>query len=285
MLPSKREMQSPVNRSSAMASTIRCLRLLELLAEEPFELGVSDIARVLDTPRASAHRLCATLVEGGLIESEASTKRYRLTPKALWIGSGYLRHSAIYRAAFFPVQNLARELPGTVQLGVFLENTVLFIYSVGFHGAPDAFADVGLRRPLHATASGKLFLAHMPKADVGKLLSGRLKRYTQHTKVSSVEIERELRSVAVQGYAVNNEELLPGYFVLAAPVLNGAGKCVAAISVTLSAADMQIHDEKSCAIATRTAARRTSIQLGYRPHAEPAEISKGSRDAVRLPVS
>lgn len=284
MPPSKREMKITASKTSAMASTIRCLRLLELLAEEPFEMGVSDIARVLETPRASAHRLCATLAEAGLIESEIHTKRYRLTPKALWIGSGYLRHSAIYRAAFFPVQNLAKELPGTVQLGVFLENTVLFIYSVGFHGAPDAFADVGLRRPLHATASGKLFLAHMPKAEAAKLLSGGLKRYTQHTKVSSVEIERELRSVATQGYAVNNEELIPGYFVLAAPVLNAAGQCVATISVTLAAADMQIHDEKSCANATRTASRQTSIQLGYRPHADLAEASR-SRESAKLPVS
>ena len=93
---------------------------------------------------------------------EPVTRRYMLSSHALWIGSGYLRHSAVYRAAFFPMQELARQLPGTVQLGVLDQDYVLFIHSVGYSGAPDAFADVGLRRPLNATASGKIFLASMP---------------------------------------------------------------------------------------------------------------------------
>src|SRR6202041_2897986 len=126
--------------------------------EEPFELSVSDIAEVLSMPRASVHRLCTTLVEGGFVEHVSAHKRYRLTPKSLWVGSGYLHHSAIYRAAFFLLQALARQIPGTAQLGVLSEGRVLFIYSVGFPESMDAFADVGLRRALHATASGKLFL-------------------------------------------------------------------------------------------------------------------------------
>jgi hypothetical protein len=112
-------------KSNAMSSTLRCFQVLELLAEEPFELTVSDIAEVLAMPRASAHRLCATLVEGGFVEQVASNKRYRLTSKSLWVGSGYLRHSAIYRAAFFPMQELAKQIPGTAQLGVYSEGKVL----------------------------------------------------------------------------------------------------------------------------------------------------------------
>src|ERR1700744_103568 len=160
-------------RSSAMPSTLRCFQVLELLAEEPFELSVSDIAEVLSMPRASVHRLCTTLVEGGFVEHVSIYKRYRLTPKSLWVGSGYLRHSAIYRAAFFPMQALARQIPGTAQLGVLSEGRVLFIHSVGYPGSMDAFGDVGLRRPLHATASGKLLLAGMPLDKVKELMSHR----------------------------------------------------------------------------------------------------------------
>ncbi len=108
-------------KSGAMTSALRCFQVLELLAEEPFELSVSDVALKLNSPRASAHRLCATLVEGGLVERLPGSKRYRLTPKSLWVGSGYLRHSAIYRAAFFPMQGLAKEIPGTAQLGYSLK--------------------------------------------------------------------------------------------------------------------------------------------------------------------
>ncbi len=56
--------------STAMSSTLRCLKVLELLAEEPFELSFTELAARLDVPKASAHRLCATLIEANLIKQE-----------------------------------------------------------------------------------------------------------------------------------------------------------------------------------------------------------------------
>ena len=94
--------------STAMSSTVRCLKVLELLADEPFELSFTELAARLDVPKASAHRLCTTLIAAKLITQDRVTRRYMLSSHALWIGSGYLRHSAIYRAAFFPMQELAR---------------------------------------------------------------------------------------------------------------------------------------------------------------------------------
>jgi len=250
-------------RSSAMTSTLRCFRVLELLAEEPFELSVSDIAETLSIPRASVHRLCATLVEGGFVEHIPVYKRYRLTSRSLWVGSGYLRNSAIYRAAFFPMQILANQIPGTVQLGVLSEGNVLFIHSVGNPGSTHAFADVGLRRPLHSTASGKLFLADMPLDKVKQLMKDGVERYTERTIVSFVRMKEELNKVAVKGYAVNDEELLPGYFVLAAPVLDSSRRTVGAISITLSVKHRDIEKRLSYAGLLCEAARTTSLQLGY----------------------
>lgn len=120
IMPAVRKKKLVAGKSGAMTSTLRCFQVLELLAEDPFELSVSDISELLSMPRASAHRLCKTLVEGGFIDLVPASKRYRLTPKSLWVGSGYLRHSSIYHAAFFPMQSLAKQIPGTAQLGVLI---------------------------------------------------------------------------------------------------------------------------------------------------------------------
>lgn len=261
-----REKQGKIPRSSAMTSTLRCFEVLELLAEGPFELSVSNIAQMLSIPRASAHRLCATLLAGGFVEYIAAYKRYRLTAKSLWVGSGYLRHAPIYRAAFFPMQALAKQVPGTVQLGVLSEGKVLFIHSVGYAGAADAFADVGLRRALHATASGKLFLADMTLDAVEQFMSHGVEKYTENTTVSFARMKDELMRVKATGYAVNDEELLPGYLVLAAPVLDSSRRTVGAISITLPV-DREHPEKKSFyAVLLCEAARTTSIQLGYNPH-------------------
>lgn len=249
-----------------MTSTLRCFHVLELLAEGPFELSVSNIAQALTIPRASAHRLCATLLEGGFVEYVPASKRYRLTPKSLWVGSGYLRHAPIYRAAFFPMQALAKQVPGTVQLGVLSEGKVLFIHSVGYAGAANAFADVGLRRALHATASGKLFLADMPLDAVEQLMSHGVEKYTEYTTISFGRMKDELAQVKTAGYAVNDEELLPGYLVLAAPVLDSSGRTAGAISITLSVDRAHPENKASYALLLCEASRTTSIQLGYSPH-------------------
>ena len=249
-------------KSTAMTSTLRCLKVLELLADEPFELSFTELAGRLGIPKASAHRLCTTLMEAHLITQEPVTRRYMLSSHTLWVGSGYLRHSSLYRAAFFPMQELARLVPGTVQLGVLDQNHVLFIHSVGYAGAPDAFADVGLRRPLNATASGKIFLAGMPTADVERIMATCTEKYTGSTITSPARMKQELAQVKKMRYALNMEELLPGYWVLAACVLGQDERAVAAISITLPLSEFSPEREAAIAALAKEAARKASLQLG-----------------------
>jgi DNA-binding IclR family transcriptional regulator len=248
--------------STAMSSTLRCLRVLELLADEPFELSFSELAARLEVPKASAHRLCTTLIEANLIRQEPATRRYMLSSHALWIGSGYLRHSPLYRAAFFPMQDLARQFPGTVQLGVLDGDYVLFIHSVGYSGAPDAFADVGLRRPLNATASGKIFLACMPAKQVDRIMTSCTQKYTSSTITSPARMRQELAQVLKVRYARNVEELLPGYCVLAAGV-GPEDQPAAAISITLPLHELPPEREAAVAAQVKEAARKASLQLGH----------------------
>lgn len=245
-----------------MSSTLRCLKVLELLADEPFEFSFSEIAARLDIPKASAHRLCTTLIEADLITQKPITRRYMLNSHALWIGSGYLRHSPLYRAAFFPLQELARQVPGTVQLGVLDQDYVLFIHSVGYAGAPDAFADVGLRRPLNATASGKIFLAGMLPEEVDRIMSKCSIKYTDSTITSATRMEQELAQVRKVRYARNVQELLPGYWVLAAGVPGPDNMPSAAISITLPLTEFSADQEMTIAALVQEAARKTSLQLG-----------------------
>ena len=248
--------------STAMSSTLRCLKVLELLADDPFELSFTDLAARLEVPKASAHRLCTTLLEANLITQEPVSRRYMLNSHALWVGSGYLRHSPIYRAAFFPMQELARQVPGTVQLGVLDQDSVLFIHSVGYSGAPHAFADVGLRRPLNATASGKIFMAGMSPESVERVMAKTTEKYTSSTITSLAKMKQEIAQVRKAHYARNVEELLPGYWVLAAGVGGQENNPAAAISLTLPLEEFSPEAETTIAGLVKDAARKASLQLG-----------------------
>lgn len=261
-------------KAPGMSSTLRCLRVLELLAEEPFEMGISELAVLLNSPAPSVHRLCATLLQASMVEQDGPTKRYRLSPKALWIGSGYLRHSAVYRAAFFAIQDLVRNVPGTVQLGVYDEGWVQFIYSIGYPGSTDQFADVGLRRPLHATASGKLFLTELTEREVEKIMAAGPRQFTRNTIVSLKRMKQELAEIAEKGYALNDEELIPGYVVVAAPFFGPSNKIAATISATIPVSEMRKeHGSEARYIKlVCEAALRASLQLGH-PSAAQRRLS------------
>jgi DNA-binding IclR family transcriptional regulator len=150
----------------------------------------------------------------------------------------------------------------------------LFIHSVGYPGSTDAFADVGLRRALHATASGKLFLVDMPLDNVERLMAHGMKRYTERTMVTFARMKEELAQIAAKGYAVNDEELLPGYIVLAAPVYDSSSTTVGTISITMPSELAPVGKEASYAALLCEAARRTSLQLGYSPHSQRTRLKR-----------
>jgi DNA-binding IclR family transcriptional regulator len=140
-----------------------------------------------------------------------------------------------------------------------------------------AFADVGLRRALHATASGKLFLVNMPLDEVKELMSHGVEKYTERTTVSFTQMRKELAQVAAKGYAVNDEELLPGYLVLAAPVFDSTGRMVAAISITLPVDHTQDENKTSYVAPLCEAARKTSLQLGHNPQSGTIPLTRPKR--------
>src|SRR5678816_3287926 len=57
----------------------RVMDIIELLADEPNGLPLSEIARRLDMPKSAAHRLLSSLVNRGFAVQDDHSQRYRLS--------------------------------------------------------------------------------------------------------------------------------------------------------------------------------------------------------------
>ncbi len=80
---------------------------------------------------------------------------------------------------------------------------------------------IGSRLPLHCTASGKLYLAHMKPAQRKKLLnSAPLKAHTGRSIIDPELVQRELDKILEDGVGVDNEELMDGMVAIAVPVIS-----------------------------------------------------------------
>jgi DNA-binding IclR family transcriptional regulator len=86
--------------------------------------------------------------------------------------------------------------------------------------------------PLHATSTGKAFLASLPEPEALGLLKTPLEVYTDTTLTSRDHLLRDLRRVRRRGYAQCAGELEPTLFGVSAPVLDSRdGRPVLILSI------------------------------------------------------
>lgn len=248
-----------------MSSSLRCLNLLEILAREPYAFSLSEIADSLSVAKSSAHRALATLVAAGFVEQDPARRQYQLAGKALWVGTAFLRHSTVYRCGFAALEDLVQRAGTMAHLATWDNDTVLYLHSSGLPRSLNLFADTGERRPVHATALGKVMLASRPRDCLKTVFAKGCERYTENTITSLSAMEKELARILEAGYAVDREEGTQGVHCVAAPIKDQREKTVAAISISGPRALIHDGDLLRFARLVQEAALRVSVQLGYHP--------------------
>jgi DNA-binding IclR family transcriptional regulator len=248
-----------------MTSSLRCLHVLDVLARDPYAFSLTEIASLLSVAKSTAHRLLSTLMAAGFVERDAESGRYQLAGKTLWVGTAYLRHSDVYRCGFAVVDDLAGRAKTMAHLAVWDNDAVLYLNTLGPPRSLSLFADTGERRPVHATALGKVMLAHRPDADLQRVFSRGCERFTENTITSLAAMREELQRIRQLGYAVDDEEGISGLRCVAASVKDRRAHVVAGISV--SGPRTLVTDEAVPRFArlVQEAALRLSVQLGHRP--------------------
>jgi DNA-binding IclR family transcriptional regulator len=115
---------------------------------------------------------------------------------------------------------------------------------------------IGSHVPFHCTASGKTFMASLPKAERRRLVNVmKLDRMTANTIVDPDALLAELARVARQGYAIDDEEFMDGMVAIAVPVFDTGGKYAAALAFHGPVQRMSIADAIARADDLRQAAR------------------------------
>jgi len=122
---------------------------------------------------------------------------------------------------------------------------------------------VGQTCPVHATSSGKALLSGLSPGRVRELLGKRLETYTPDTIVEWPALHAELEQARRRGWASAREELEVGLNAIAAPVRDGNGQIIAALSVSGPAYRLKPERFDEVAELTMAAAHRISRRLGY----------------------
>lgn len=240
----------------------KALGLLEMF-KEPASLSLSELARLCGGNKSSVHRLVRTLEITGYLTRDPQTGRYSLGLKLFELGTLAVARLPVRQQAFPLMTQLSLATGESVFLSVPLEGASVCVEEVVTSHTVWIGAAVGVRSAFHATAAGKCFLAFIPSARERLREQIALPAFTSQTRTDGEALQEELDRVLTQGWALNDEETELGVRYVAAPIRDGTGQVVAALS--LGVAIERLPREQLPAVAQRVVAssREISLRLGY----------------------
>ncbi len=212
------------------------LNLLELFSSQQRELGITEMARLLDRKASTIHRTVTVLKNRGYIEQSSQRGKYRLGLRVFELGCVYQNQSDVMRDASATLERIARATDETVNLAVLDQSMreVSYIAKIDSSHVLKTDIQIGTKLFAHCTALGKVLLASLDDATLDRLFpaSARLQDYTARSLTSVAELRREIALVRERGYAVDDEEFRSDVVCVAMPYRDLMGKVSGAISVT-----------------------------------------------------
>jgi len=220
--------------SESLASIDKALGVLHHLHAQGRACGPSEIGRALELPRSTVHRLLTALGRRGFVEVDAQGQ-YRPGMALIALGLGVLEREPLVMAARPVLERAADAVGETLFLAAARGGRVLVLDKAEGPAFLRASPRIGSEIPAHATAIGKVYLAHRPEQLRADAV---LQAFTAHTCTDPSSLALEVARVRELGYAESHEEWLEGLTGFAAAVSSG-GKMVGAVSVTGAAQRMR----------------------------------------------
>jgi DNA-binding IclR family transcriptional regulator len=241
------------------------LDLLEQFRDDVDELGVTELSKRLKLHKNNVFRLLATLESRNYIEQNKVTENYRLGLKTLELGQTFIKQMGLLRQARPVLERLVKECNETTYVAILKELQIVYLDVVETDMTVRVVPRVGTQLPAYCTAAGKVQIAFLTDGELDNFLPAKgLKCFTPNTITDRNELRKQLKTIAEQGYAIDNEELDIGVRCIGAPIRDYTRRIIGAVSI--SGPTMRLTDErmeKELIPIVMRAAEEISTKLGY----------------------
>ena len=202
----------------------RTFGILEVFTESRPEWSTTQVARELELPVPTAHRILAALKKLGYVSQDEQTRRFRLGLAALSLGERARTLADLRPVAIGPLRDLSSSTGETALLTVLspARDRSVCLERVETSQPLRLSVQPGRQLPLHAGASQKALLAFMPPDEIDRLTAQPLERCCTATITSRPALRRELTAIRERGWASSYEETNVGVWGIAVPVLSQA---------------------------------------------------------------
>ena len=252
--------------------TLRLFALLEVIAAKDQYFSLQGLADETAVPKPTLHRMLQQLEAAQLLERSGDGRHYGTGVRLRRLAENLLMNDTAHGARHAVLRNLVAEVGESVNLTALSGSEVIYLDRVETPAPLRFYLHPGSRVPVHCSASGKVFLSQMAAAQRQRLLDNTpLEAFTPKTLTAPEALEAEIRKVKRQGFALDNEEFLPGLLCVAVAVPSAAGR--SNLCVAVQAPMMRLTADKALALLPalqRAAAALSRIETDATPAGQAA---------------
>jgi IclR family KDG regulon transcriptional repressor len=239
----------------------KAFQILDLVARRDRHLTISALSRELGISKSTVCGITKALEGIGAVVRDDKTKRYSLGLTLFELGQRAYARIDLRDIARPIMENLMRSTRQSVFLGLRSGDHIYIVDIVESHEDLKITAHIGVRLPLLAGASGKVFMALLEEGEAIRLIHKiRLRRNTEKSITDPDRFVGEVRKARAAGYAMDDEEYMQGVRAVAAPI-RMQGWQMAAIWVVGFTQTMKDENMTTIALETRNAAAAISRKL------------------------
>ena len=241
----------------------RAFAILEEVARHREGISLADLGRQVGLHNSTTFHLAKTMVSLGYLRQEKDSKRYRVGHPLFALAAGALDEIEMVNLATPLLEELSRDTGESGHFAIRMGDAVVVIARTSGPGAFQLTDRVGVVRPAHCTALGKIILASLRPDQLKRFIARvELKPSTEKSITSVPALTREIAEIKRTGIAFDDGEFNPEVRCIAVPVMNFTGQVIGALGISgpiwrLSNQTLQGH-----AKVVRAAANRLSIEFG-----------------------
>jgi DNA-binding IclR family transcriptional regulator len=241
----------------------RAFAILEEVARHRDGIGLADLSKRVALHNSTTFHLVKTMVSLGYIRQEKDSKRYRVGRPLFALAASSLDEIEMVNVATPILEDLSRQTGESSHFAVRMGDAVVVIARTSGPGAFQLTDRVGVVRPAHCTALGKVILAALRPDQLKRFLERvELTPSTEKSIIEAAVLLREIEDVRRDGIAFDDGEFNTEVRCAAVPVRDFTGQIVGALGISGPVWRLSIQALQSRAKVVRAAADRLSAEFG-----------------------
>jgi len=241
----------------------RAFAILEEVARHREGIGLAELSKLVGLHNSTTFHLAKTMVSLGYMRQERDSKRYRVGRPLFALAASALDEIEMVNLATPVLEDLSRETGESGHFAVRMGDSVVVIARTSGPGAFQLTDRVGVVRPAHCTALGKIILASLRPDQLKRFLERvELKPSTAKSITEASVLLREIAEVRRSAIAIDDGEFNAEVRCIAVPVYNFTGDVIGALGISGPIWRMSDQVLKTRAKLVQAAAQRLSTEFG-----------------------